>query len=106
MNFKIKKPLDIFIICLLVIGVPLFLFPVNLFPGEIVSMINETEHITKAPLSLSYFIGLGYDAQDMASVKDFYLTARGYALAGCLLVGIPFLIAYRVSTKNKMKAKL
>ena len=105
MNFKIKKPLDVFIICLLVIGAPLFLFPINLFPGEIVTIINETEHIEKAPLSLSYFIGLGYDAEDMASIKDFYLTARGYALAGCLLIGIPFLIAYRVSTKNKMKAK-
>ena len=87
------------------IGVPLFLFPINLFPGEIVTIINKTEHIEKAPLSLSYFIGLGYDAQDMASIKDFYLTARGYALAGCLLIGIPFLVAYRVSTKNKIKAK-
>lgn len=105
MNFKIKKPLDVFIISLLAIGVPLFLFPINLFPGEIVSLINETEHITEAPLSLSYFIGLGYETEDMASIKDFYLTARGYALAGCLLIGIPFLIAYRVSTKNKMKAK-
>ena len=101
MSLKIKKPFDVFIFSLFLIALPLFLFPINLFPGEILISINGTEQISEAPLSLSYFIGLGYDPSDMENIKDFYLTSQGYALAICMLIGIPFLIAYRVYLKKK-----
>jgi hypothetical protein len=101
MNLKIQKPVGVFILSLSLIALPLFLFPINLFPGEIILNIKGTEQISEAPLSLSYFIGLGYDPIDMVNIKAFYLTSRGYALAACLLLGIPFIVAYRVSLKKK-----
>ena len=101
MSLKIKKPLDVFILSLCLIALPLFVFPINLFPGEIIISINGAEQISQAPLSLSYFIGLGYDPSDMENIKDFYLTTRGYALAICMLIGVPFLIAYRVYLKKR-----
>ena len=101
MNLKIKNPLSVFIFSFCLIALPLFLFPINLFPGEIILSINGTEKTSEAPLSLSYFIGLGYEPSDMEYIKDFYLTARGYALAACLLLGIPFLISYRIFINKK-----
>ena len=101
MSLKIKKPLYVFTLSLCLIALPLFVFPINLFPGEIIISINGAEQISQAPLSLSYFIGLGYDPSDMENIKDFYLTARGYALAICMLIGVPFLIAYRVYLKKR-----
>ena len=37
---------------------------------------------------------------NMAYFSDFYLTAKGYAFAACLLFGFPFLIAYRISLRK------
>ncbi len=101
MNLKINQPLGVFIFSLFLIALPLFLFPINLFPGEIILTFNGAEQIIKAPMSLSYFIGLGYESSDMADVKDFYLTSGGYALAVCLLLGLPLIISYRVYLKQK-----
>jgi len=55
-----------------------------------------------APLSLSYFLGIGYNEKDMENVEDFYLTGEGYTLAICFLFGIPFLIALRIYYRNKL----
>ncbi|MFY7943475.1 MAG: hypothetical protein ACOVNZ_02795 [Crocinitomicaceae bacterium] len=90
------NPIAIFIITFLTIALPLFLFPINLFPGEIVQQIGVTELKREIPLSLSYFIGLGYDPSDLEGIKDFYLLPRGYALAFCLLFGFPSIMAFRV----------
>lgn len=101
MYLKIKNPLYVFIFSLLLIALPLFLFPINLFSGEIIISINGVEQISEAPLSLSYFIGLGYETSDMVNIKDFYLVPKGIALAVCLLLGVPFMISYRVYLKQK-----
>ena len=55
-----------------------------------------------APISLSYFLGFGYEEKDMENVQDFYLTVEGYGLAICFLFGIPFLIALRMHYRNKV----
>jgi hypothetical protein len=82
-----------FIVCFLIITIPLTLFPVNLFDGEIV---YKNGFVEPAPLSLSYFFGLGYDLKDMESVASFHLVNKGYFLAFILTIGIPTLIAYRI----------
>lgn len=83
-----------FIVCFLIITLPLILFPVNLFDGEILYKNGIKE---PTPLSLSYFFGLGYDVKDMETVASFHLVTKGYFLAFILTIGIPSLIAYRVS---------
>ncbi len=83
-----------FIVCFLIITLPLILFPVNLFDGEI---LYKNGIIEPTPLSLSYFFGLGYDVKDMETVASFHLVTKGYFLAFILTIGIPSLIAYRVS---------
>ncbi len=98
-----KKSYLIFFIAFLIISVPLFLFPLNLFPGEVVLLTgnkNNPEQIVDAQLSLSYFVGLGYNSEDMVGVKSFYLTTKGYFLVFAFLIGFPFLIAYRSYLKK------
>ncbi|MFA7272549.1 MAG: hypothetical protein WC044_01700 [Crocinitomicaceae bacterium] len=96
------------LIAFVAIALPLFIFPINLFEGEIVYQIGIQHSVIKAPLSLSYFIGLGYDPADMVNIKSFYLLPFGYAMVAVFLIGIPVLIAYRVhlgKLKNKQHEK-
>jgi hypothetical protein len=99
------KPAVIFLITFFIIAMPLFLFPINLFPGEVIQKIGSTEQVVHIPLSLSYFIGFGYDPGDLEGIKDFYLLPRGYALAFCLLIGFPAIMAFRVYIVKKKNEK-
>jgi len=94
-----KKPIFIFILGVVLIATPLFLFPINLFNGAIVYESGVQKVVQDAPLSLSYFIGLGYEEQDMVGVSDFYLKKEGFILAFCLVIGFPALLAYRIKIK-------
>jgi hypothetical protein len=94
-----KKPIIIFFLGVILIATPLFLFPINLFNGAIVFENGPQKMVQDAPLSLSYFIGLGYEEQDMVGVSDFYLKQEGYILAFCLIIGFPALLAYRLKIK-------
>jgi hypothetical protein len=94
---RFLRPLPIFIISFLIISLPLFLFPINLFKGEIIEKTPVNALPIPAKLSLSYFIGIGYETSDMSNIKDFYLVAEGYFFAVVLLIGIPGIVAYRIS---------
>jgi hypothetical protein len=95
------NPVVIFFITFFIIALPLFLFPINLFPGAVIQKIGSIEKAVQIPLSLSYFIGFGYDPGDLEGIKDFYLLPRGYALAFCLLIGFPAIMAFRVYIAKK-----
>jgi heme/copper-type cytochrome/quinol oxidase subunit 4 len=101
MKDYLKKPWFIFILSVFCIAIPLCVFPINLFQGEIILQEGLVETKVQAPLSLSYFLGLGYREEDMIGIKDFYLLPSGYALASIFLIGIPGLIAYRFSLRKK-----
>jgi len=96
----LKNPILLFFVLAICIALPLCIFPINLFNGEIVSGDGLQEITEKAPLSLSYFFGLGYNEEDMTFVKDFYLLPAGYLLAAVFIIGIPALVAYRVYLKG------
>ena len=97
----LSKPIVVFVVVFLVIALPLFLLPINLFPGEAIQQIGAIEHPIKLPLSLSYFIGIGYDPKDLEGIKDFYLLPQGYALAFCFIIGLPAVISFRVHVAKK-----
>ena len=100
MNALKNKPFLIFLILFLIVSIPLWTLPINVFPG-VISYGNGIQNITEdAPLSLSYFIGLGYNEGDLEGIKDFYLKPTGYILAFIFTVGIPALVAYRLSAKK------
>lgn len=100
MNALKNKPFLIFLILFLIVSIPLWTLPINVFPG-VISYGNGIQNITEdAPLSLSYFIGLGYKEGDLEGIKDFYLKPTGYILAFIFTVGIPALAAYRLSSKK------
>lgn len=101
----LSKPITVFFLTFFVIALPLFLLPLNLFPGEAIQQIGTIEYPVKLPMSLSYFIGIGYDPKDLEGIKDFYLLPQGYALAFCLLIGFPALMAFRVHLAQKNKSK-
>ena len=104
-DFKalLLKPWFVFIFTFVLIGGTLILVSPNLFEGEIVYEQNGKKYILEAPLSLAYFVGLGYQESEMEGVVDFYLTKRGYMLAFSLVLGFPILLAYRsfLAKKNK-----
>jgi len=96
-----RSPKLLFISLVLFFLLVFFLFPINLFDGEIIyerGLVTITE---QRPISLSYFIGIGYDKEDMVGVKDFYLLPIGYLIAFIFTVGIPALISYRVHLSKK-----
>ncbi len=79
----------------LLLSVILFLFPINIFDGEIIVENGIQKIVLERPLSLSYFIGLGYDQDDMVGITDFYLTTKGKVMAFLFIFGFPALLAYR-----------
>ena len=97
----LKKPLLIFIVFSSVLTLLFFLLPINLFDGVIVYKEGWTEMNQETPLSLSYFIGVGYDKADMVNVEDFYLTTKGIVMAFIYMFGFPGLLAYRIHLKNQ-----
>jgi hypothetical protein len=101
MKTFLSQPLNVFLTAFFLIALPLITLPINLFDGEIVQQQGTTDITIQAPLSLSYFVGLGYSKEDMLGIKDFYLLPKGYAVAFIVLIGIPGLIAYRVNLSKK-----
>ena len=98
-----RKALLIFISVSFILALVFFTLPINLFDGVIIEEngISRVEH--ERPLSLSYFIGLGYDEADMANVADFYLTTKGKILAFIFIFGFPAVLAYRIMLKSEGK---
>lgn len=86
---------------MVIILLPLLLFPINLFSGEIILQNGLVEVTEQAPLSLSYFIGMGLNEGDLDNVKDFYLLTKGWITAFIFVICIPALIAYRFYLKAK-----
>ncbi len=96
-----QKPFLLFILLVSIIALPLCTLPINLFAGEIIEMHGMVVNKIEAPLSLSYFFGMGFNSDDMVNVKNFYLLPSGYITAFALIIGLPGLLAYRVSLSNK-----
>jgi hypothetical protein len=109
MKHFFRKPINVFFVLMLALALPLFTLPLNLFKGELVRtqtvLMKTVEVKEKVPLSLSYFIGLGYKEGDLSGIKDFYLLPEGWMLAIIFIVGIPALVAYRVYLKNSKPAE-
>ena len=102
MKQKFKNPWFVFALGVVISSCIFFLFPINLFDGEIVFQTVAKTWKVKANISLSYFIGIGAEKEQLVrlGVKDFYLLPKGYIFAGIVLVGLPGLWAYRVYLKN------
>jgi hypothetical protein len=102
-NSILKNSILAFFLSFIVIGAVLFSFPINLFSGKIVENSTGVSKTVSAPLSLSYFIGIGFQESEMDDIEDFYLTGEGYAMVFCFLFGFPFLIALRIYLHSKNK---
>lgn len=96
-----RFPLIIFLGISFLLALIFFTLPINLFDGIIVKENGLSSYELESPLSLSYFIGLGYDEADMVGVTDFYLTMKGKLIAVIFIFGFPGLLAYRIYLKRK-----
>ena len=98
-----NKALLIFVIGSLVIAMILFLLPINLFDGVVIYKDGIQVFETERPISLSYFIGLGFDKEDIDIVEylSFRLKPKGWIMVFIFIFGIPGLIAYRVHLGRK-----
>lgn len=98
-----KKPLFIFLISTFVLAACFFLLPINLFDGVIEYEEPFRTYQVETRLSLSYFIGIGYEETHMTNVKDFYLTPKGIIMAVIFILGLPALLSYRLFLSSKKK---
>ena len=98
-----RKPIVLFFALSFILALVFFLFPINVFDGVIVYKDNLTAFEVEAPLSLSYFVGLGYDSEDMVNVETFYLTTKGIVMAFLFILGFPAILAYRMHLKLSSK---
>jgi hypothetical protein len=95
-----EKPIILFFLLVILLALPLCTLPINLFPGVVEYGAGKSVVKIEAPLSLSYFLGLGYKNEEMIGVSNFYLNARGYLLAICFLIGVPALVVFRLKSKR------
>ena len=96
-----KKHWIVFLIGVLVLSLLFFVFPINIFDGAIVYNSGAQEYTVDAPLSLSYFIGIGYEEADMVGVADFYLYPKGILMAFLFIFGFPALLVFKIYTRQK-----
>ena len=96
----LRKPLVLFFSLSFILALIFFIFPINLFDGVIVYDDGQFVFNEETPLSLSYFIGLGYTKEDLYGIKDFYLTTKGIVMAFVFIVGFPAVLALRVYLKT------
>jgi hypothetical protein len=100
-----KNPLAVFALTFVVFAVPLFFFNISIFDGEIIVMQGTKELALPIKLSLSYFIGVGINPEDLKDIEGFHLVSKGYFLAACLLIGFPSLMAYRSYISKRVEQK-
>jgi hypothetical protein len=98
MKQKLNNPWFVFALGVIISCCIFSLFPINLFDGEIVFQIGMKTWKEKANISLSYFLGIGAEKEQLKllGVKDFYLLPKGYILALIVILGLPGLWAYKV----------
>jgi hypothetical protein len=107
-HFTMKKffqnPLYSFLFFFILISLPLVLMPLNLFEGEIVYQEGISKIVEPRPLSLHFILGLEYFNKPLPPyVQDYYLTAKGIALALIFTIGFPGIMAYRAYLQKKQK---
>ncbi len=95
------RALAIFVVSAVILALVFFILPINIFDGQIDYKTPTQEYTLDVQLSLSYFIGLGYDEVDMQNVADFRLTTKGLVMAFIFILGFPALLAYRIYMKSK-----
>ncbi len=100
-----KNPLAVFALTFVVFAIPLFFFNISIFDGEIIVMQGTEEIGLPIKLSLSYFIGVGINPEDLKDIQGFHLVSKGYFLAACLLIGFPSLMAYRSYISKRVEQK-
>ena len=95
-----KNPIVLFFSLSLLLAIIFFTLPINVFDGVVEYEEAYRTYTLEQPLSLSYFIGIGYDEADMADVKSFHLTVKGITMAVIFILGLPGLLAYRVHLRK------
>ena len=102
-RLMVKKPIIIALILSSILAILFFTLPINLFDGVIVYKEGISTINVETQLSLSYFVGLGFDEADMTNVDSFYLTLKGKVMAVIFIFGFPSLLAVRMYSKASQK---
>ena len=106
MKANLRNPYLVAAFLTLVLASIFFLFPIEVFDGE-VTYTNGVQSITiRQRLSLSYFIGMGFEeGKSMRDISHMALVPKGYVLAILMIVGFPALIGYRVWLSNQHRER-
>ncbi len=99
MNKIFHKPIIVFAITTSILAAIFFLFPINIFDGEVVIESGIQKFTVDQSLSLSNFIGIGIEDMEKNSIVDYYLKPQGIIIACIMIIGMPALFAYRMYLK-------
>jgi hypothetical protein len=105
MSKNFKQAIFLFAVLAIGITTPLLLFPINIFPG-VIEINNGLQQLSyDVPLSLSYFIGRGFNEGDLDNVSVFYLKPASYFLVFIFTLAMPAMIAFRYYLYHEKKKK-
>lgn len=93
------KPFVVFAILSSLLAAIFFLFPINIFDGEIIIDRGLQHAVLEQNLSLSNFIGIGTEGFKEQGIVDFHLQTKGIMIAIIMIVGMPAILAYRLYLK-------
>lgn len=105
MGKYLRKPVIVFFLTMIGLSAVFFLIPINIFDGEYTFKVNGITFSEEAKISLSYFVGVGVNPEDLKDVVGFRLLPMGYFLVFLMLIAFPILIAYRVHVANQLEAQ-
>lgn len=105
MGKYLRKPVIVFFLTMIGLSAVFFLIPINIFDGEYTFKVNGITFSEEAKMSLSYFVGVGVNPEDLKDVVGFRLLPMGYFLVFLMLIAFPILIAYRVHVANQLEAQ-
>lgn len=99
----LRNPKLIFLISFIfIVGVSL-IPQVELYECHFYYQDGVQELDFKKNMSLSYFLGYGYDMEALALYQKIDLTWKGKFMFLLLLIGFPFLMSYRFALKKRVK---
>ena len=98
----LKSPRVIFVISFVLMVIISLIPQIELYECHFYYSDGVQELDFKKNMSLSYFLGYGYDMEALSLYQTIDFTWKGKLMFFLLLLGFPLLVSYRFALRNKL----
>ena len=98
----LKSPRVIFVISFVLMVIISLIPQIELYECHFYYTDGVQELDFKKNMSLSYFLGYGYDMEALSLYQTIDFTWKGKLMIFLLLLGFPLLVSYRFALRNKL----